>query len=187
MRTPTNLRPRNDTDLLNGLMGEPPTKPSPPSRPPRNPSAFIPGKALDRSRPSVVRWSSLALLPISLLCTIVAFHGGSWASLRTPSVPLVLAAVALQVWCTAFEWMNRRRKLSFWYVQAFILDVVPSTYSFGPIIAFLCGVLMPAPLALWLSSIDLRVINGYTAFVWLLAFGSAWQLARIPEDRLIAE
>ena len=155
------------------------------SRPPS--SAFISGQAIDRSRPSMVRWSSMVLLVLSVLCTVVAFHGNDWYALRQPSAARVAAAIGLQAWCTGFEWYNRKRKLSPWYIQAFILDVVPSAYAFFGIVGFFAGVLMPQPAALWLSALDLRFFNGYTAVVWLIAILAAVQLARIPEDRLITE
>lgn len=167
---------------------QPPThRPVREERAPRRSSAFISGKALDRSTPTVVRWSSILLIVLSFLCTIVAFHGNDWHALRQPSPARLAAAVALQVWCTLFEWFNRKRKFSPWYVQAFILDTIPSAYAFYGIVGFFAGVLMPQPAALWLSTLDLRFTNGYTAVVWLIAILAAVQLARIPEDRLITE
>jgi hypothetical protein len=157
------------------------------ARPPRRSSAFISGKHLDSSAPTVVRWSSILLIILSFLCTIVAFHGNDWQALRQPSAARIAAAVGLQAWCTGFEWYNRKRKFSPWYIQAFILDVIPSAYAFYGIVGFFFAVLAPQPAALWLSRLDLRVTNGYTAVVWLIAILAAVQLARIPEDRLITE
>lgn len=157
------------------------------ARPPRRSSAFISGKALDHSTPTVVRWSSILLIVLSFLCTIVAFHGNDWYALRQPSAARVAAAAALQMWCTGFEWFNRKKKLSPWYIQAFILDTIPSAYAFYGIVGFFAGVLMPQPAAVWLAALDLRFTNGYTAVVWLIAILAAVQLARIPEDRLITE
>jgi len=157
------------------------------ARPPRRSSAFISGKHLDSSAPTVVRWSSILLIVLSFLCTIVAFHGNDWYALRQPSAARVAAAVALQMWCTGFEWFNRKKKRSPWYIQAFILDTIPSAYAFYGIVGFFAGVLMPQPAAVWLAALDLRFTNGYTAVVWLIAILAAVQLARIPEDRLITE
>lgn len=157
------------------------------ARPPRRSSAFISGKHLDSSAPTVVRWSSILLIVLSFLCTIVAFHGNDWQALRQPSAARIAAAVGLQAWCTGFEWYNRKRKFSPWYIQAFVLDVIPSAYAFYGIVGFFFAVLAPQPAALWLSRLDLRVTNGYTAVVWLIAILAAVQLARIPEDRLITE
>lgn len=182
MNTPAGSPPRHSA----GHTGQPPA-PQPKPRAARNPSAFVSGKAIDRSRPAMVRWSSLVLLLLSLVCTIVAFHGNDWQALGHLSIPRTLAAVGLQAWCTAFQWYNRRRKLSFWYIQAFVLDVIPSTYAFGGIVAFFAGVLLPMPAALWLGALDLRLMSGYTALVWVVAVFAGIQLARIPEDRLIAE
>ena len=183
MRQPTNLQ-RDPNDVLRGLLDKPAAPPKPAEKPR---SAFISGRAIDASRPTVVRWSSILLILLSLLCTVVAFHGNDWQALRQPNMPRLLAAVALQAWCTGFQWYNRRNKFSLWYAQAFVLDVIPSTYAFGGIVGFFVGVLLPTPAALWLSALDLRLASGYTALVWLVAFLAAWQLARIPEDRLIQE
>lgn len=181
------------SNLLNDMLKTPPADerprhaPPPAQRPPRNPTAFVSGKAIDRTRPTLVRWSSILLLLLSLLCTVVAFHGNDWQALRAPSLARTLAAVALQIWCTAFQWYNRRRKLSVWYLQAFVLDMIPSTYAFGGIVGFLLVILLPAPAAVWLAGLDLGITNGYTAVVWLIAAFAGVQLARIPEDRLISE
>lgn len=187
MRQPTNLR-RDPNDVLRGLLENKPAEPAKPAEKPKAPrSAFISGRAIDASRPTVVRWSSILLILLSLLCTVVAFHGNDWQALRQPNMPRLLAAVALQAWCTGFQWYNRRNKFSLWYAQALVLDVIPSTYAFGGIVGFFVGVLLPTPATAWLSAIDLRLMSGYTALVWLVAFMAAWQLARIPEDRLIQE
>lgn len=183
------------SDLLNDYLSRPPADERPRHAPPatkaqdkpRKSTAVVSGKAIDRTRPTMVRWSSILLLLLSLLCTIVAFHGNDWQALRAPSLARTLAAVALQVWCTAFQWYNRRRKLSVWYLQAFLLDMIPSAYAFGGIVAFFLAILLPAPAAAWLVGLDLRLTNGYTAVVWLIAAFAGVQLARIPEDRLISE
>lgn len=153
----------------------------------RNPTAILSGKRIDSSRPSVVRWSSILLILLSFLGTIVAFHGNDWQALRSPSMPRLLAAVALQAWCTAFEWYNRKRKRSFWYVQAFVLDVLPSTYAFAGVVSFFLSILMPIPVRATLQTLDFHGMNAYTALIWLVAAFAGVQLARIPEDRLIGE
>ena len=153
----------------------------------RNPTAILSGKRIDSSRPSVVRWSSILLILLSFLGTIVAFHGNDWQALRSPSMPRLLAAVALQAWCTAFEWYNRKRKRSFWYVQAFVLDVLPSTYAFAGVVSFFLGILIPTAALAVLQALDFHGMNAYTALIWLVAAFAGVQLARIPEDRLIGE
>lgn len=157
------------------------------ARPPRRSSAFISGKHLDSSAPTVVRWSSILLILLSFLGTIVAFHGNDWQALRSPSMPRLLAAVALQAWCTAFEWYNRKRKRSFWYVQAFVLDVLPSTYAFAGVVSFFLSILTPTAALAVLQALDFHGMNAYTALIWLVAAFAGVQLARIPEDRLIGE
>lgn len=153
----------------------------------RNPTAILSGKRIDSSRPSVVRWSSILLILLSFLGTIVAFHGNDWQALRSPSMPRLLAAVALQAWCTAFEWYNRKRKRSFWYVQAFVLDVLPSTYAFAGVVSFFLSILTPTAALAVLQALDFHGMNAYTALIWLVAAFAGVQLARIPEDRLIGE
>ena len=154
----------------------------------RRPStAIFSGKRIDSSRPAVVRWSSILLILLSFLCTIVAFHGNDWQALRNPSMPRLLAAVALQIWCTAFEWFNRKNKRSFWYVQAFVLDVLPSTYAFAGVVTFFLGILIPDPALAALQALAFHGMNAYTALIWLVAAFAGVQLARIPEDRLIGE
>lgn len=158
-----------------------------PVQPRRNPTAILSGKHIDSSRPSVVRWSSILLILLSFLGTIVAFHSNDWQALRSPSMPRLLAAVALQAWCTAFEWYNRKRKRSFWYVQAFVLDVLPSTYAFAGVVSFFLSILIPTAALAVLEALDFHGMNAYTALIWLVAAFAGVQLARIPEDRLIGE
>ncbi len=102
-------------------------------------------------------------------------------------MPRLLAAVALQIWCTAFEWFNRKNKRSFWYVQAFVLDVLPSTYAFAGVVTFFLGILIPDPALAALQALAFHGMNAYTALIWLVAAFAGVQLARIPEDRLIGE
>ena len=135
--------------------------------------------------------AGLLLIIFSLILSSVSFHGGDWrAAFTAPSPARWALALAVQLYCTAMEWYNRRRKASAWYWTALILDIVSSVGGLlAPtrlLVYVFVGMLFPqAYTALMMT--PLGPITRLIAAEWAIALLFAYGVARIPEDKLIAE
>lgn len=158
-----------------------------PTRRPRKASALISGDAIDRAVPLWQRAGSIALIVISYVSTIAAFHGGWSAILALQIRPApVLFGIAVQTWCLIFELANRRNKRSLWYMQALVLDVVPTFIGMLPVYTSL--VLLLLGLVGLVDNLASMTVAGYTVLhlvIWICGLALSVCIAWLPENRLI--
>lgn len=148
------------------------------SAPIRKKSAVITQRQLDRSRPYFERYASWALLALSFLGSVVAFHGGDWAAIRTWQLrtDAVIGGVVLQSLCTYVEWSYRHRRFHPLYLFVLALDAGPTAIGYYPIVR--------GPLSYISGVIGLQGSQA-TTFVYVAVGIAALLLAWLPESRMI--
>lgn len=164
--------------------------------PPPRTSAIFHEQQFEDSRPVIVMVSGILLILFSLVLSGVSFHGGNWSTAFTaPSAARWGMALAVQIYCTAMEWYNRRRKRNPWYISALILDMLSSVGGLLAPVHLLgyvfIGMLFPSFYnALALVGVGpigpVPPIARLVLAEWAIALLFAYGVARIPEDKLIA-
>lgn len=150
------------------------------SAPIRKKSAVITQRQIDSSRPYFERYSSWALLALSFLGSVVAFHGGDWSAIRALQfrTGAVTGGLVLQSLCTYVEWSYRHRRFHPLYLFVLALDAGPTAIGYYPIVRdslrYIAGV------------VGLQGSQA-TMFVYIAIGIAALLLAWVPESRLIDE
>jgi hypothetical protein len=122
----------------------------------RKASAVFSGDTFEALQPWIERVVGCVLLLASVVGSVVAFNGGweatfhtSWDYQQWTIAPLALGAgLGIQVVCTLVEWAYRRRRLSWQYLLALLVDSGSTLYAFlpvlyAPIFGSLAGTLWP--------------------------------------------
>ncbi|HEX6290232.1 MAG TPA: hypothetical protein VFZ66_13650 [Herpetosiphonaceae bacterium] len=122
----------------------------------RKASAVFSGETFEAFQPWIERTVGAVLLLTSFVGSVVAFNGGweatfhrSWDLQRWTIAPLALVVgLAVQLVCTLVEWAYRRRRLSWQYLLALLVDSGATLFAFlpvlyAPIFGSLAGVVPP--------------------------------------------
>lgn len=142
----------------------------------RKPGAIVSSAQLERTRGAFERLTGLAVLVLSLLGTIVAFHGG-WEPVLSGQwrMSAVGWGLAAQAFLTALQWWyGRLSRTHPIYLVSLGIDTGLTTIGYGPLI-----VPMLAPI------IAERGIAEPVLAAWLALAGAAFVVAWYPESRLV--
>ena len=150
------------------------------SSPMRKKSAVITQQQIDYSRPYFERYASWALLALSFLGSVVAFHGGDWAAIRALHfrTGALIGGLVLQAFCTYLEWSYRHRRFHPLYLFVLALDAGPTAIGYYPVVR---GSLSYVANVIGLQGTQASI------FVYILVGLAALLLAWVPESRLIEE
>ncbi len=139
----------------------------------RKASAVFRGETFEALQPWIERVVGGVLLLASVVGSVVAFNGGweatfhtSWDVQRWTIAPLAVSAgLGIQIVCTLVEWAYRRRRLSWQYLLALLVDSGSTLYAFlpvlyAPIFGSLAGMLWPivASGVAWIVSLAVVLI-----------------------------
>lgn len=136
-------------------------------------SAILRSSTIERWQPTLERFIGGALLGLSIAGTVALFNG-DWGQ---PQLAPFLWACFVQALLTLTEWMYRRRRFTWQYMTALLLDTGLSIGGYAAIAV--------KPLANVLS----RALPGQAATIsaWLLLLAMAAFLAYIPERILVSD
>jgi hypothetical protein len=108
----------------------------------RKASAVFNGATFEALQPWIERVVGCVLLLTSFVGSVVTFNGGwestfhtTWDIERWTISPLaVVLGIGVQVICTLVEWAYRRRRLSWQYLLALMVDGGSTLYAFLPVL-----------------------------------------------------
>lgn len=151
-----------------------PTKASP-----HKPSAMFRRASIERSRTGVERLTAWIVLLVSVLGTIVAFHGGWEAFTTARRLPAVLAGITIQSGLTYVQWAYyHRRALS---LGSRLIDTGLTVLGFGPLFA---GALTRFFFSIGITSV-IAGQPGAVIVTWATLIIASYGLAWYPESRLV--
>jgi hypothetical protein len=130
----------------------------------RKASAIFRSQTFEALQPWIERVVGGVLLLSSFLGSVVAFNGGwertfqqSWEPTRWTIAPIaIILGLSVQIGCTLVEWAYHRRRLSWQYLLALLVDSGSTLYAFLPVLY--------TPIFASISGI----------VPWIIAAGLAW-------------
>jgi hypothetical protein len=146
-------------------------------------SAVFRSSQFDAGRPMFERVVSFLILLASFVGAIVSLNGG-WSSVPDKlTAGGVLGGLFLQLVCTATQWFYRRRKFSWPYMSATLVDTATTASAYHQFVA-------PPVMALvawllgWIGSPEWGTLAG-AALSWVVMIALSLAGSILPEDRLI--
>lgn len=138
------------------------------------PSAILSSARLERQQPTFERAIGGAMLGLSIAGTVALFQG-RWGM---PALGPLALGVAVQALLTYVQWMYRRRRLSWQYLAALIVDTGASVMGYVVVV-------LPPLRKLFTAAGFSATLAGVGA--WLFILAAAGFLAYIPERILVKD